>query len=280
MEYPYPKEFPNESRARVLAERIKAARAFEDGQRKVHDSLDLADLLKSCILRVLIVFVREAGALVRQGAPNWSVDRLESESQEFLRRLIIYARYGNGFCDSARRLPDMISSLDGSILSDVRRAFERSPLWREYEDILLEFATATSTSASCEAPADATMSEQPAVQAVWEDVEISFISDERVQVKFGGQPQTYNYAEMGFADRRTAKPNQAWGILRALAEAGGVIPEEARNAKHFIAMGKRIERTRQKLNNHFHIASDPIPLDRGRGYHCRFKIGCAPSFQK
>jgi len=272
MEYPYPREFPQESRSRVLAERIKA----EWGAR---DRSDLADLLRSCILRVFIVFVREGGALVRKGTKNWSVDRLESESQEFLRWLTNYARYGNTFGGAAHQLPDMVSNLDGSILFDVRRAFESSPIWREYEDILLDLAVATSTAANCAASADATMSAQPAVRAVWEDVDISFISDVRVQVNFGGKLQTYSYAEMHFEDRRTGKPNQAWGILRALAKADGVISESARNSIDFIAMGKRIERTRKTLKDHFHITSDPIPLDKGRGYHCRFKIGCAPSFQ-
>jgi hypothetical protein len=280
MEYQYPKEFSKESRSRILAERIQAARAFKDAIREARGNWDVADFLRSGMLQVFLAFVREASALVRQATPNWSVDRLESESQEFLRRLIIDARYGDGFGDAPHKLPDMISHLNGSILPDVRGALEQSPMWREYEDILLEVAVATSISAAAGpgGPGDAAVSEQPAVRPVWEDLEISFISDQRVQVTFGGQRQTFNYAEMGFEDNRSGKPNQAWGILRALAQASGVLPEPARDANEFLRMGKRIERTRHLLMDHFHITSDPIPLEGG--YHCRFKIGCDPSFYK
>lgn len=45
-------------------------------------------------------------------------------------------------------------------------------------------------------------------------------------------------------------------------------------------MGKRIERMRKTLVEHFGISSDPVPLDPVQGYRCRFKIGCAPSFEK
>ena len=107
-----------------------------------------------------------------------------------------------------------------------------------------------------------------------------FLSDERVQVEAGSPAGTYNYAEMGFTDKRSGRPNQAWGMLRTLARAGGVIPNVARNSNEFIAMGKRIERLRATLRHHFEIVSDPIPLDSKRGYCCRFHIRCAPSFHK
>ena len=81
-------------------------------------------------------------------------------------------------------------------------------------------------------------------------------------------------------DNRSGKPNQAWGMLRALAQAGGFIPNAARDSKDFIGMAKRVERMRQTLKAHFQIASDPVTLDVARGYCCRFKIGRAPSFEK
>jgi hypothetical protein len=115
----------------------------------------------------------------------------------------------------------------------------------------------------------------------WEDLEISFLSDERVQIISGGRTETRNYGELGFMDRRGGgKPNQGWGVLRALALARGTIHNSARNSKDFVAMGKRIERMRKTLMEHFGIASDPVPLDPVKGYCCRFKIGCASSFEK
>ncbi len=69
-------------------------------------------------------------------------------------------------------------------------------------------------------------------------------------------------------------------MLRALAQAKGVIPNTVRNSKEFIAMAKRIERMRKTLRRHFGIASDPVPLDPAKGYISRFQIRCAPSFGK
>jgi hypothetical protein len=115
----------------------------------------------------------------------------------------------------------------------------------------------------------------------WEDIEISFLSDHRVQITIGDRKETRNYEELGFRDKRGGgKPNQGWGILRALAQAGGSIPDSARNSRDFVAMGKRIERMRKTLMDHFGISSDPVPLVPNQGYRCRFKVGCAPSFDK
>ncbi len=53
----------------------------------------------------------------------------------------------------------------------------------------------------------------------WEDLEISFLSEERVQIMIGDQTETRNYGELGFMDKRGGKPNQAWGLRRTLAMA-------------------------------------------------------------
>lgn len=53
--------------------------------------------------------------------------------------------------------------------------------------------------------------------ATWDTIEIWFLSDERVQVRNGASLETRNYAELGFEDGRTGKPNQAWETLRGLA---------------------------------------------------------------
>jgi hypothetical protein len=213
---------------------------------------------------VFIVFVREASELVGQGI--WSAGRLESESLQFLHDTTVFARSERGYNTFGGQIGEMLSHW-GDILPDVQRAFRKSPVWQEYEDILLEVAVAP-----VQPPA-------MVAESAWEDIEISFISDERVQVKVGAKVQTFNYDEMGFRDRRTGKPNEGWGLLRALARADGVIPESARDSKDFIAMGKRIERVRQRLKSHFQIASDPVPKGVN-GYCCRFKIGRAPSFEK
>lgn len=112
----------------------------------------------------------------------------------------------------------------------------------------------------------------------WEHVEISFLSDERVQVKVREGMETWNYAEMGFEDRRNGTPNQEWILLRELAVNKGVLTNSAKKAREFIRMEKRMERVRKGLRQFFKITSDPILRHPGEGYRCRFKIECARSF--
>ena len=263
MQYPFPDEFPEKSRCTLLAEEIRGAMDLEKAKKESAVSKS-QELLIGFILRVFIVFVREASKLTHQGI--WSAGRLESESLQFLHYFTVSARYERGYDKHGHQIGEMTSHW-GSILPDVERAFQKSPLWQEYEGILLEVVARVEPSTT------------RMVKGVWENIAMTFISDERVQVKDGTQLQTFNYTEMGFEDRRSGKPNQAWGVLRALAQASGVLPVCARNSKDFLEMAKRIERMRQTLKKHFQITSDPLPWDAVKGYCCRFKIGCARSFK-
>src|SRR6266852_1927068 len=73
----YPEEFPEKSRSCVLSEEIQGGRAFEQAKQEARYAMDIEVLLRSYILRVFVVFVREASELVPSGI--WSIDRLESE---------------------------------------------------------------------------------------------------------------------------------------------------------------------------------------------------------
>lgn len=118
---------------------------------------------------------------------------------------------------------------------------------------------------------------EPSV-ASWERIEISFLSDERVQIRDGSQIETRNYAEFGFADGRNGKPDQAWLTLRALAEARGTIRDGAKTGRDWPKVEKRMQKIRKALRNHFGISADPVPFVEGTGYQACFKIGCSPSF--
>jgi hypothetical protein len=123
------------------------------------------------------------------------------------------------------------------------------------------------------------------VEGKWEDIEIRFISDERVQIQCGKKLQTLNYAEFGFEDGRTRNPNQAWLLLRRLAEKKGWIANEMEAQMEWSKVEKRIQEIRSVLREHFGIASDPIPfLEKNRpedngGYNSRFRICCGPSYR-
>src|ERR1035438_3061118 len=113
----------------------------------------------------------------------------------------------------------------------------------------------------------------------WQAIEISFLSDERIQIRCGPQIETRNYGELvGFADRRNGKPNQAWVMLRAMAEAKGLIRDAAKAGRDWPRVENRMQEIRKALREHFAILADPVPYIEGAGYQARFKIGCAPSF--
>ena len=114
--------------------------------------------------------------------------------------------------------------------------------------------------------------------ATWDTIEISFLSDERVQIRNGPDIETYNYNELGFEDSRNGKPNQAWVTLRVLAVERGIIRDATKTGGTWPKVEKRMQEIRKALRNHFGISSDPILFIEGVGYQTRFKIDCSPSF--
>jgi len=109
----------------------------------------------------------------------------------------------------------------------------------------------------------------------WEAVEIRFLSDERTQVVIGERTEARNYAELGFEDGRSKKPNLAWQALRFLAESNGIITHPP-NGQDWTKFEKRVQEIRKRLRHHFRLEDDPLPFTDG--YHARFKISCSPSF--
>lgn len=122
--------------------------------------------------------------------------------------------------------------------------------------------------------------------ARWEALEISFLSDERVQIRINGAPQTRNYAEMGFADRRTGKPTLAWGTLRLLAEKRGTIRSGRETGTTWSSVEKRVQEIRRRLRELHGAPGDPLPFieknecgGKVSGYEAQFHISCAPAYE-
>jgi hypothetical protein len=86
----------------------------------------------------------------------------------------------------------------------------------KYEDALLEVAAAEVKRLPPEPQADEP-TDPPRTVSRWEEIEVRFLSNHRVQITIGGSTETRNYAEFGFEDGRTQKPNLAWVTLRSLA---------------------------------------------------------------
>jgi hypothetical protein len=112
----------------------------------------------------------------------------------------------------------------------------------------------------------------------WEDIEICFLSDDRVQIHMGKMRPTLNYAEFGFQDNRTENPNGAWKALIRFAEQDGLIKDGAQANLPWKKFEKRVQEIRYVFRKHFGIPSDPIPYVEGIGYRARFKIRCGRSF--
>jgi hypothetical protein len=114
--------------------------------------------------------------------------------------------------------------------------------------------------------------------ATWDAIEISFTSEERVQIRIGVTTETRNYTDFGFEDARNGKPNRAWETLRVLAEEDGTIQDAAKTGRTWPRVEKRIQEIRKVLRKHFRISADPIPFVEGTGYQARFKISCSRSY--
>jgi hypothetical protein len=123
-----------------------------------------------------------------------------------------------------------------------------------------------------------TAAPQSGMTKTWEDIEIVFLSDERVQISDGATSETYNYAELGFEDTRTGKPTLPWATSRVLAATQGIIKDSTKTSGEWPDLEKRIQIIRKLLRKHFQIAADPIPFVSGTGYKSVFKIRCGPSF--
>lgn len=117
----------------------------------------------------------------------------------------------------------------------------------------------------------------PGQETKWENVEIRFLSDERIQITTCGHTETRNYAEFGFEDGRSEKPNLAWRTLKSLAEQRGTMRPSVNGAAR-AALEKRIQEIRQRLRDKFRVADDPLPFTERIGYQARFKISCAASY--
>jgi hypothetical protein len=117
------------------------------------------------------------------------------------------------------------------------------------------------------------------VEAGWEQIEITFLSDERVQIRSAKSIETRNYAEFGFQDGRNQNPNRAWETLRRFAELRGIIRDPKDALLPWPKVEKRAQEIRKVFREHFRISSDPIPFVEGTGYRTLFKISCGPSYR-
>jgi hypothetical protein len=151
----YPAVFPQQSRAAVEAEELRAGRDFDAAKQNLPwtsygPGEDLEAELRRYILRIYAVFVRQAC----KPPCFWSVESIRSHARGFLRALTSKAWWEKGYDmrgtvyqGQIRRLPEMIL-YGGAILPTVMSKFEKSVEWRQCEDAILAVAEAQARAAS------------------------------------------------------------------------------------------------------------------------------------
>lgn len=139
----YPQEFSPQARARVEAEQLKARQEFVAAKSErppVEWTTYRWDLMAfyAYVLRVFLAFAREA---CEQGSQRpWTVDRVRSESEDFLRRFANQAHHEDGRDRTGKAFPEVTSNLSGGLLSSVARGLRERPEWHEFEAALLAVA--------------------------------------------------------------------------------------------------------------------------------------------
>jgi hypothetical protein len=148
----YPEEFSSQGRARVEAARLKAGNDLEQYRNKTkarprrqHTSgpyglrwTEEEEDLHEYVLRVARAYGHEGCEIGLLGV--WTAERIRSEVVEFRRKFTIEALSEKGYNKFGSRFPDMVSDWDGSLLPDVRRTFDESIEWHQFEEELLAVA--------------------------------------------------------------------------------------------------------------------------------------------
>src|SRR5262249_39921767 len=145
--------------------------------------IDLEKRTKQLVTDVFFAFADEACDLGREG--RWDAERIRNATEAFLHQIAVRAyldkRAGCGLEVFEREL---------------KAEIETSDRWKECRQQRLAIARGqTAPEVSNTKPAESPIR--------WEDIEIRFLSDERVQIFVDGRPgDTKNFAEMGFEDHR------------------------------------------------------------------------------
>src|SRR5204863_6042164 len=132
----YRSEFPRKARARVEAATLRAYDALERDVRGVERWRRDGPFIR-CVMRVFIAFAREACEFGKKSHhPDWSDRQLDQRCRDFLLWIIVEA-----WEDKAKALGirKMFSSRGWgySINDDGERRIEKSPEWKQYQELLL-----------------------------------------------------------------------------------------------------------------------------------------------
>jgi len=203
MKLEYPIGFPTDCQDVVETERIRADKDFKLTEKT--QTLEQRALRWVC--RVLGAFAHQACELGK--AQRWTLAQVTAAVDEFYLDLVRKANYL--MADGRLEWVDRVFGM--SVRPNVRQAIENSEEWRRHCDELLQIAEVQISPTRLRA-------ESASPPLKWEDIELRFLSEERLQIFIrGGPAASVNFAELGFEDRRGegGKPTRAWRLLRELS---------------------------------------------------------------
>lgn len=133
----YPSEFPQGARARVEAETLRAYAALEQSVRGMESWRRDVPFIHS-VMRVFLVFVREACAFANESShPAWSDGELDRQCRGFLLSIVIHAWVDKGKDLGIRKMFSSPHNWGYSFDDDTRRKIQKSPEWKQYQELLL-----------------------------------------------------------------------------------------------------------------------------------------------
>jgi hypothetical protein len=104
---------------------------------------------------------------------------------------------------------------------------------------------------------------------LWNQITIVFISINSIEIHVKGNAHGTGYADMGFANMNSGKPNKQWSLLYALAKNNGNISFTQENEMPKIQ--KQKETLSRKLQHYFSLDTDPFePYSTKNGYTTKF----------
>jgi len=109
----------------------------------------------------------------------------------------------------------------------------------------------------------------------WEDITIKFFDGHDINIILDSEAYSgelkKNYAELGFQNKTTRKPNAQWDFLKILNDSGGEITWESQHAN------VKIKKTKQLLSNQlkkcFGLSEDPFfPYKQNKSYQIKINF--------
>jgi hypothetical protein len=149
----YPSEFPQDARARVETETLRAYAALEQEVRGIESWRRDVPFIR-CVMRVFIAFAREACEFGKKSNHwAWSDSELDQRCRDFLLMIVIDAWEDKAKDLGIRKMFSSTHNWGYSLDDGARRKIENSPEWKEYQDLLLDaFESQSARAADCSLP--------------------------------------------------------------------------------------------------------------------------------